>query len=223
MFCPDGYVSLAEFWKEFSKTHRVLISNIARTEYRTKGFSMADEFGSPDDYCEDLFLGSLADTKIYAASTGGTVTRLETELDDGRSNLFLKLSVLESSFAAKGPDEAGPENIWLIRMGSNHFEGWKGRKGIGSFWKASYPVLKPDECPQERQCFHTLPVVFERARFVIPEEAPPWSIDVIDEHFLPKMLRDFAGCAFCISTNSAEKWRTQNIRKTNFLKLSCHK
>jgi hypothetical protein len=217
MFCPDGYVSLAELWKEFTKEHRALISNIARAEYSDESFSATDEFGSPDDYCEDLFLASLIDTKVFAATASGAVTRLETELDDGRSNLFLKLSVFESSFAAEDPDEAGPENFWLIRMGSSHFEGWKGKKGIGSFWKASYPVLKADECPQERQCFHTLPVAFERARFVIPEETPPWSIDVIDEHFLPRILRDFAGRALCVSTKTAHKWRKHNIEKADFL------
>jgi len=215
MFCPPEYVSVAELWKEFIDQHYVRLSTIARQKYCAQTDILSDEFGSPLDYSEDVFLDLISDMDVFAAADDGRVTRLETVLDGGRSRLFSKLSVFESALAARDPQEAGPANYWLYKMGSLSFEAWTDLKCGSASWRQRYPFGVGQS--SESAVFHTLPITFERTRFVIPDQPPPWSVDVIDEHFLPRVIQAFAGCALCLSAAQGKRWRVRHIAKSSFL------
>lgn len=215
MFCPPEYVSVAGLWKEFIDKHYVRLSAIARQKYCVQADILPDEFGSPLDFSEDVFLSLINDMDVFAAADDGRLTRLETVLDGGRSRLFSKLSVFESALVASDPQEAGPDNYWLYKMGSRSFEAWTDLECGSTTWRQRYPFGVGQA--SELAVFHTLPITFERTRFIIPDQPPPWSGDVIDEHFLPRVIQAFAGCALCLSAEQAKRWRGRHIVKSRFL------
>lgn len=210
MFCPAGYVTLAELWKEFFARYRVPLTRFAMQKYGQSDFQLGETFGSPDDYCEDVFLSTLAKVPVFAAAADGRVARLVTEIDEGYSKLFAKMSPFESYLAASDPAEAGMDGYWLRKFGSDHFEAWDVTRKTLNDWKAHFAAA--DGEVSERACFHTLPFVFERARYVVPDDAPPWICDVIDEHSLPRTIAAFSGMALCMADKAACTWRDQVLK-----------
>ncbi|MDO8884929.1 hypothetical protein [Pseudotabrizicola sp.] len=217
MFCPAGYVTLTELWKDFFATYRVTLNRTAMESYGRSDFELADACGSPDDYCEDVFLSTLADLPVFAAKADGHVTHLETVLDEGRSNLFAKMSAFESFLVASDPKEAGLDGFWLRRLGSDHFEAWDVSTRTLDDWKLRFNGTDSDA--SKRPCFHTLPFAFERGRYLVPDEAPPWICDVIDEHYLPRMITAFGGCALCVEAKAANKWRERVLTASQLPRL----
>ncbi len=210
MFCPAGYATIAELWKEFFSKYRVPHTRFVMEKYGQSDFDLGETFGSPDDYCEDVFLWTLADLPIFVATADGRVTRLETTSDEGHSKLFAKMSPFESFLTARDPAEAGVDGYWLRRFGSDHFEAWNVSTQTLDEWKAHFGGS--DGQVSERACFHTLPFAFERGRYVVPDDAPPWICDVIDEHYLPRMIAAFGGSALCMDVKTAHKWREQVLK-----------
>ena len=218
MFCPVGFVTIAELWKEFCCKHELQLSAMARTKYAVEQVSLRQEFGSPMDFCEDAFLQSLRDTSVFSADDKGGIFRLESNLDGGKSLLFLRMSVFESTLAARNRKEAGINNYWLTKMGSGTFAPWPNTMGPSGAWREAYPVLDYHLKRVSAEPFHTLPVAFERSRFTIPEAPPPWAIDLLDEHYLPRIIRSFGGHALCLNTEHAVRWRAKYISNSNFLR-----
>ena len=218
MFCPVGFVTIAELWKEFCSKYALRLSVLARKEYSNSAAGFLDEFGSPMDFCEDKFLHTLDDMAIFAADEKGGVFRLENNLDGGRSQLFRKMSVLESTLTARDPQEAGIDSYWLIKMGSGTFAPWPDTMGPSETWSRAYPVLSDQVKRMGQEPFHTLPIAFERSRFTIPDAAPPWAMDLIDEHYLPKVMGAFGGSALCLNLDQATRWRAKHISNSSFLR-----
>ncbi|THD71638.1 hypothetical protein E7681_17715 [Thalassobius vesicularis] len=216
MLSPPDYVSLAELWKEFFQKFRLPLTHVAFEKYGGEDFALGDEFGSPDDFCEDAFLSTFNELPVFVANPDGQVMRMETVLSGGRSKLFQKMSALESYIAASNPDEAGLENYWLRKLGSEDFEPWDTSTQTISDWKAKYLGSVSSLLPQVR--FHTLPFVFERGRYVVPDEAPPWLSDVLDEHILPDVAERFGGRSLCLDLQSAKAWRITVIQKQSVLR-----
>lgn len=212
MFCPAGYVTLAELWKAFFAKHRVPLTRSVMEEYGQNKFELGERFGSPDDYCEDFFLWTLLGFPICAAAADGRLTHLETSSDEGRSSLFFKMSPFESFVVAGDPAQAGVDGYWLSRFGSQHFEPWDVTKKTLDDWKERFGGA--DGQVSERACFHSLPFAFERGRFVVPDAPPPWICDVIDEHYLPRMIAAFRGSALCMDDKTACKWRKEILNAT---------
>ena len=218
MFAPEGYVSLSSLWEEFLGKYRTRLSAIARERYRGKTFGQHDEFGSPDDFCEDVFLQLIEKEAIWAVKPLAPAMKLSTQLDGGRSSMFSKLTALESYFVAKDPVEAGPDGYWLNKMGSFHFEAYRDLHRPSLSWRENYPIAEDGLPVDTPLCFHTLPWAFERARFVVPEVMPPWFDDIIDAHFLPFMVRHFGGTALCMDDDAAKHWRDLHVKKSGFLR-----
>lgn len=217
MFCPIGYVTLAELWKEFFAKYRVPLTRFAMNTYDKHDFHLGETVGSPDDYCEDTFLSTLTDVRIFAAAGDGRVTQLETAPDGARSKLFEKMSPFESFLAARNPAEAGADGFWLRRIGSDYFVEWDVTTKTLSEWKAHFGGS--DGQVSKGPCFHTLPFAFERGRYVVPDDPPPWICDVIDEHYLPRMIEGFRGNALCVEEEAARKWREQIIKAAKLPQL----
>ena len=185
MFCPPNFVTLAELGDEFFSSSYSLLSAQARQEYCRQDYESPARFGSPSDYCEDVFISSVERRRIFAASEDGRVQSLVAVMEEGRSRLFSKLSVFESALVAADPIEAGPDNFWLTKMGSTFFRPWLERQMTSRTLMEAYPVGPAKTVRKDREAFHTLPNVFERARFTISSQKAPWLIDIIDEHYLP--------------------------------------
>ncbi|UYV38682.1 hypothetical protein N4R57_06445 [Rhodobacteraceae bacterium D3-12] len=216
MFSPTNYVSLAELWKEFFQKFRAPLARIAFEKYGGDDFALGDKFGSPDDFCEDAFLSTLTEVPVFATDSDGQVMRLEVELGGGRSKLFQKMSAFESFSAASNPKEAGEGNYWLRKFGSDDFVPWDASTQTIADWKAKN--LGSDEQIDSPVRFHTLPFVFERGRYVIADEAPPWLFDVLDEHFLPDVAEHFGGRSLCMDIPSAKAWRFNVMQKQSVLR-----
>ncbi|GHA61962.1 hypothetical protein GCM10008927_29300 [Amylibacter ulvae] len=218
MFCPVGYVTIAELWNEFSQKHRATLIQFILEQNQKEALAIAEEHGSPDDYCEDIFLASFKSFSAYVANTNGRVSKLLIDVDLGHSNIFTKMSALESFFAASDPIDAGEDGYWLRRMGSNNFvaldphdrEAWK--NGV---WEQR--CLNGDDFAFASHAYHTLPYVFERGRYIIPDTPPPWHGDAIDEHFLPKIVELFAGNSLCLLEKDANKWRKVTLNGSTFV------
>lgn len=218
MFCPSDYVTLAKLWKEFSGRNSVPLCTIARHRFHDTSDEEFNEFGSPMDFCEDQFLQSIGDQEIFVSDEAGNIVRLETLLDGGRSKLFSKMSVFESTAAARDPNEAGPNNYWLIKMGSQAFVPWPTELAHRMEWSNAYPAVEDKVAVYGKEPFHTLPIAFERSRFTIPETPPPWAIDLIDEHYLPRIISGFSGRALCMGIAQSTQWRANFIANFNFLR-----
>lgn len=217
MFCPIGYVTIAEIWKEFFAKYRVPLTRRAMAQFGQSDFQLGECFGSPDDYCEDVFLSTLTDLRIFAAAADGRVTQLETVLDGGRSKLFAKMSPFESYLASRNPEVADSDGFWLRRIGSDHFEEWDVTTQTLDKWKARFGGS--DGQVSKRPCFHSLPFAFERGRYVVPDVPPPWICDVIDEHYLPRMIAVFHGNSLCMDDKTVRKWRKQVLNANELPQL----
>ena len=211
-------MTIAELWKEFLAKHELQLSKLARERYRDAGTEWFSVFGSPMDFCEDCFLQTFHEKAVFTAHEKGAVLRLESDLDCGRSQLFSKMSVFESTLAAGDPKEAGDNNYWLIKMGSTTFEPWPNALSTSIDWCRTYPILNDYGKRVGPEPFHTLPIAFERSRFIIPDVPPPWAIDLIDEHYLPKVISSFGGSALCLDLDQATRWRGMHIANSSFLK-----
>ena len=213
MFSPTGYVSLATLWREFFDKHRVQLDHQARRVYGKRDRLAIDGFGSPVDYCEDAFLSGFRDICITAARPIGETSELDTSLGNSASTLFLKATVFESCLIAKEPLEAGEKREWFTRMGSAKFKAWPHADYDLEAWQRDYPAKDPATisiADTKGLPYHTLSYVFERDRFIVPECPPPWSIDLIDEHYAGRLLSSFAGCVFCVPDQTAENFRSDN-------------
>ncbi|MEY8144551.1 hypothetical protein [Falsihalocynthiibacter sp. CO-5D18] len=168
-----------------------------------------------------MFLSTLDTFPHFLASADGLISSIQPTVGLSGSSLFLKATVFESTVIANDPSEAGEDGSWLRRMGSERFTPWPHPYGETKAWQQIYPApisskLALESLKQEQ--FHTLPFTFERARFVVPTETPPWAEDVIDEHYIKTIFTHFLGRAFCLHKAHAAKWRTSHIKNPEFLK-----
>ncbi|MBO6855135.1 MAG: hypothetical protein JJ872_15420 [Marivivens sp.] len=105
MFAPIGYVSLASLWVEFSGRHREPLTLYAfeNLDNLTRNRVPPDflgAIGSFDDFFEDLFLNTLVSFPLFVTGPDGRAVRLDTALDEGRHDVFAKMSPFESAIAA---------------------------------------------------------------------------------------------------------------------------
>jgi len=221
MYCPTGYVSLATLWREFFNRHGSALNQLVRTAYAKRERLIHERVGSPLDYCEDAFLSGLKNIRLTVSRPDVSHIELDVNLGDSASTLFLKATVFESSMIANDPSEAGENRKWLDQMGSVKFEAWSHAHDDLDAWQTAYPDLSSDQTkPFDPTIlpYHTLPFAFERGRFIVPEISPPWANDVIDEHFVGRVLKNFAGSTLCVPAEVAEKIQSANRNLRNVVR-----
>lgn len=226
MLAPLGYVSLAKLWTEFFDCNAQGLYVDACRFYKSDlfigqdGFGSPKEFGSPLDYIEDIFLKSIKTCDLFMSSASGVVLRTEHAFEDGTSDWFAKLSIFEATQAVKDAAEyARNGKDWFRRLGGLQFKVWPDQLASPRKWSATYPEPADDEDIQKllRLCrYHSLPICYQRHRFVVAQLLPPWADDLIDEAFFEETVPNFLGWSFCVPERHAKTWWTKNIKNQDF-------
>lgn len=228
MYAPPGFTSVAELWARFVKARRYEMYRIACETYRTEVFlgdsiaGVPDEFGSPKDLAERVFIETVEPLGLTLCSSQGEVVSLPSEVVGGGSDLLARMLVLESTLDhdALSKNDAGRD--WLLRMGTEEFEPWPQKLGHGSTWAKAYPVPGPSDDIERlwRSCrYHKLPMWFERHRFAVPARLPPWAQDALDTAFAKTTLPQLLGLSICLSNAKATNWAKDNIQGNAYLQF----
>ncbi len=116
---------------------------------------------------------------------------------------------MESFHIAMFEDEAGPQNEWLIRMGSPQFREAGHTDGEVKQWIVEYALLVELEADFHAVNipFHTLPYLFERQSYVIARNFPPWSKDMWDDHYERNLPEHYRGASICLKEVLAQHWQ----------------
>lgn len=221
MFAPQGYTSLAKLWVEFIRHRRKEIYVYACETYQSPTFrgdahyGVVNEFGSPKDLLEEIFIDTVKFRGVTLCSTDGTAASVLSSVADGSSDLLQRSLVFEST--VEDEEHAGEEERadWLCRMGSNEFESWPHKLANASLWAEAYPV--PDGTERFTDLwdackYHRLPMWFERHRFSVPSSLPPWNSDAIDAALAKSTIPNILGMSMCLKDHAARRWRSENIR-----------
>ncbi len=104
-------------------------------------------------------------------------------------------------------------------MGSAGFEAWPYELEKATRWAQHYPVPKNGADLSHllgAGRYHSLPMAFERHRFVIPKTLPPWCTGPFDEAFFVHTVPDFFGSPFCLEEARAERWRKTFLQNRGY-------
>ncbi len=209
MFAPEGYTPLSSLWCMFEERYLKWCCARACEFYTAEQFSLDDHFGSPRDLCEDLFLESFSELRVTLCTSEGSVLDIDASLSGTNAKLFQKAAVMESFSIAMFEDEAGPQNEWLIRMGSPQFRQAGHTDGEVKDWITEYAALVEREADfyAVNIPFHTLPYLFERQSYVIARHFPPWSKDMWDDHYERNLPEHCRGASICLKEVLARRWQ----------------
>jgi hypothetical protein len=145
---------------------------------------------------------------VALVGADGSVFEVTPVFSGSNARLFQKAAVLECFVIAMNPDEAGPDNKWLIQLGSRQFAPFAHTDKDVADWIKRFcnsdraRKLDPREMP-----YHTLPYFFERPTFMTPSDPPPWSADMLEDSFVRNLSVGFGGRAMCLSDENMEAWR----------------
>ena len=204
MYAREGYVSLSRLWRDFESRFSPLCKERALACMKADPHSSDFVFGTALDLCEDVFLRTFDTCHLSLVPLQGEVVLVEPVLAHSGARLLLKSTAYESALISIHPDESGPNGKWLRQMGSSAFCAadsgwlWPDKMGRGSDVDLEN-VLFANE-------FHTLPILFERPAYVIAQELPPWSNDLLEESYVRNVWHQTRGSSICLSDATKEVW-----------------
>ena len=210
MFSIEGYVPVAKLWSEFEARFGAWCRTKACECYRSEDFAETEHFGSPRDLCEDLFFQSLVSFNLTLVATDGQKLEVMPDLNVSNTKLFQKATQFESLMISMSENESGPDNKWLLQMGSHQFLRVAHTDSEVAHWlevhdrDSGEKPVDPDPIANKD---HTLPYFYQRPSFVIPKELPPWTKDMIDGAYVRNLSEERAGNSICLASNLARKWR----------------
>jgi hypothetical protein len=205
MFAREGYVPLSRLWSDFESRFLRVCRIRALAMMNADPHSLKFVFGTALDLCEDIFLSTFDKFHFSLVPTNGDVIEVDAALPHSGARLLLKTTAFEAAQISILPDESGPDGTWLKQMGSSAFRAadhgwlWPDRRGRSTGEELERVLFA--------KVFHTLPILFERPAFVIAQELPPWSNDLLDESYVRNIWREVNGSAICLSDQSARAWR----------------
>ena len=77
MFGPPDYVPLSILWEEFFAKKGAEVCRLAHDKYLATDFSESNEFGSPADLAEEIFLNTFGELTVALCSPTGGVMRVQ--------------------------------------------------------------------------------------------------------------------------------------------------
>lgn len=212
MFCPEGYVSLAELWDQYRQKRLRDFYETASEHYASRDFHVAFVRGSPLDICEHVFLKSVSQIGVCLAAPDGQVMSVYSPLYDGSISLLSVLAV-SASATASTMNELEPENAIDLGMYAGRFyRSWLGEAHEEALWRQTYPVLSSPNAKQWEKIesglgFHGLPMCFERDRFVINNTLPPWTLCRQSIANVELLTQNFGGWAICMARENLNAWQ----------------
>lgn len=212
MFCPEGYVSLAELWATYREARLRDIYEHSARYYQSNDFIALFVRGSPLDICEYVFLTSVGRCGLHLASPEGALVRVFVPEDESRASLC--------SVRAAGPSvdcwmameiEAENDPAGMTRD-AYKFQPWNGDAQDETPWTEAYPILPEGDDKAwldaaKRLRFHCLPLCLERPVYTVMTELPPWSRDMRYLGDLPRLIENFGGWSVCMSEEAVDAWQ----------------
>lgn len=212
MFCPEGYVSIAELWDQYREKRLRDFYVSAAEHYLSDDFLEAYVRGSPLDICEHVFLRSVSKCGLCLASPVGQVAKIHAPLEDGRASLLSVLSASGSSSEWTAHELDRDQTADGITLEARGFMPWDEDSQDEGKWSASYPPLRDADFEGWKKIvdhlpFHCLPLCFERPRYTLTKTLPPWSQGIRNKGDLMLLVENFGGWAICMTETSVESWQ----------------
>lgn len=211
MFAPVGYTPLSMLWDQFLDAKLESVYRSASTYYASERFDSAKIRGSPLDIAEHIFTGLMWKCWPHAASASGDILRIHSRYQDGVPGLFALISPYHSALEVARAEIEGYDGTELDIVAGEAFEAWDFEPDEGLRWRETYPTI-PDSIDRlsgsnfERLRFHTLPVCFERSRFVIVRELPHWGRFFQHGRDQEVLVEHLGGRALCVPDNALKGW-----------------
>ena len=223
MFAKEDYTALAELWTEFVRIHGEVLAQAARQRYQCgiSEFSDQDdlsdecefeEFGSPADLVEQLFIESFNAYKLTLLSRHYVPTYVIAKDPNKDFRLLDRLTTFESSDVAASTQGPGQVRFWINQVGSHRFKVWPVVLGAADVWAAKYVSGDLAKTLVSDLPYHTLPYTYERHRFTIPHPLPPWTEDTLDEVYVEQLQELGSKHHVCLDDNRTKLWRSEILR-----------
>ena len=197
MFCPVGFTSVAELWWKY-REKRVEGFYISATRYfHSTDFHAIATRGSPLDICEHTFLRSISMFGLCLAAPDGRLIKIHAPLEDGYKSLFSVLDFSTSAYNAAAVKLEEETDDLVLQIAGLAYTSWDGIKIEKSWWREHYP-LGAYKYELSSLRFHCLPICFERERYCVVEQLPPWAFRMGNANDLKVIVKHFGGWAICL-------------------------
>lgn len=211
MFAPIGYTPLSILWDQFVESRIDAIYHSASEAYRSKKFVAPLVRGSPVDIAEYVFTNLMWKCRLYVASSNGKVLQVHTRCQDGVPGLFTQIAPYRAAYDAACAELDQGNRDELEAVAGMTFEEWNFAPEEREEWDRRYPELPDaeDRLSDHKMGtlrFHTLPICFERERFMIVEALPSWAKTVIGNRDQVVLVERFAGWALCVPDAALVGW-----------------
>lgn len=202
MFCPVGYRSVAELWKEFSKVRLETIYTSTVAGYNKPNFKASFTRGSPLDICEHVFLKSLCEVGLHLASPAGDVVRTNIQLEEGRASILSTEGPYSSMWREAHMRLEKTDNTDTASRLFHLFKSWCYEPTQGDKWSETYQAVTSFEGEWQdarvKLIHHTLPIHFTRESYLVSDEMAPWSTKLRMAPAVAPILENFSGWALCL-------------------------
>lgn len=211
MFAPVGYTPLSFLWDGFIDASLTAFCAHAVRYYMSDGFWPYTLRGGPLDIAEHVFTSKMSDLGVFAANSDGGVMRIHSRGSTGALHLFSQIDPYTSALCAAATEVEYGNLDKVDRIAGKKFEAWEFEPNEGDQWIKYYEPLVsisgsvPSDLTLQLR-FHSLPVSYERGRFLIAEKLPDWAPVNADNRNQEVIVKHFGGRALCVADSSLDRW-----------------
>jgi hypothetical protein len=202
---------LSMLWDQFVDAKIDEVYRSSAQFYASDKFNPQFVRGSALDISEHAFLSLMWKCWPHAVTSEGNVLRVHSRFQDDIAVLFTQISPYRSAYdAAVTQMECGHRDE-LERIAGPTFTEWDFEDDDKEVWRERYPFLTGAEAKKSdhhlRQLnFHTLPVCYERGRFMIVEQLPHWARSVRNNRDQEVLVTHLGGQALVIPDQRLKGW-----------------
>lgn len=222
MFAPVGYTPLSMLWDQFLEARLETVYRSAANHYASDQFFPTLVRGSPLDIAEHVFMGLMWKCSLHAASANGDIVKIHTRIEDGVPGLFTQIPPIKAAYDAIATELNCKDRKEIEAVASSTFEEWDYESSDIEPWRKAYPTI-PDKLKDfqsiqmHRLRFHTLPICFERGRFVVVNALPPWAAYLRNNRDQEVLVEHLGGKAICVPDEKLSGWADVLSGKTPIL------
>jgi hypothetical protein len=200
-------------WSSFIDAKRDQFCKLAIKHYQGEKFRAALVRGGPLDMAEYRFLKEISKRGVFVAHSDGRIFRLHTNYRDDWLGLFSRHGPYESNDWANFPDLNEGQNETIKRIGGRAFKAWTFGPRDDCAWTEAYGKVEDLELElllkmKRHLWYHSLPICFERERFIVVEELPFWLTCRENNRDQVYLVKHFAGWSLCVADNTVGDWET---------------